>query len=231
MLAPSEFQMLALSYQIEAMKTVEEIRVDRLEWVKRDRQWNTQQLADAIGKQHAQVSQILTGAKHSKTGKPRTLGSKLAREIELKLGLADGLLDSPVVGAESGSSQAQTLSYPTDTIPYNEPPTLDWRELKLGRIEERFRTQMPDASMDAGRSPIPKGRWLVFDKATKAPDGRRVIVRVNGDKTQIFVRRVKEVDGGWLAKPDDEDFDAFDSRKVKLDIVALLHHIETPDEG
>jgi hypothetical protein len=70
---------------MEFMKTIEEIRRENLaELIK----WagGVGKLGVVIGKSQSQVSQILKGSPDtkSKTGKPKEMGSKVAREIEEK---------------------------------------------------------------------------------------------------------------------------------------------------
>lgn len=235
------------------METTKERRKRRLKWL--SEQHTLLAVAAKAGVNYASLDQVLKGTllppKADGSRSPRSLGDPSAHAIEDAYALGRGWFDLPgdegmpaEFGQEpqptaefvtnSGTSApqlAQSVSVSIPTLPYNETPTLEWEQIKLGKMEARFRTQMPDRSMDKGPRAIPKGRWLVFDQATSAPDNRRVIVRVGGDPANVHVRRVKEVNGGWLAKPDDPDFDAFDSRQVQLEVIALLHHVEEPDEG
>lgn len=208
------------------MQTIEELRVENLRQVMKQRGWTIQDLADAVGRSHSQISQVLTGAKHSKTGKERVLGSKLARVFEGKLGLPHGSMDVSVV-EDSLQTQAQSKSLNIPTVEFSGPKTFaSWREFTMTmETPETFRVQLPDNSM--GRR-FPKGMWIVFDRAQAAANRRAVAVRVDGG--EIYFRRVKEVDGGWIAKPDDEDFAQFDSRQHKLEIIATMRHAEVPDE-
>lgn len=54
-----------------------------------------QAVADKLGKDHAQISQLKTQAKHSKTGKPRLIGDDIARLIEEQFQLEIGWMDNP----------------------------------------------------------------------------------------------------------------------------------------
>lgn len=54
-----------------------------------------QKFATAVGKSHSQISQLRNSLVHSKTGQPRVMGDKLARDIELKLGKPIGWMDRP----------------------------------------------------------------------------------------------------------------------------------------
>lgn len=53
-------------------------------------------LARKIGKNPAQISQLVTKSPDSKTGKPRVMGSNMAREIEQACGKPTGWMDQPI---------------------------------------------------------------------------------------------------------------------------------------
>jgi hypothetical protein len=97
------------------MKTVEETRHDNLLAIlgefgrEHGEHGALQVLATAMGKAHSQLSQIKTRAKHSKTGKPRNIGSKLAREIETAAGKPPGWLDVPHGPAEDLNAKLARL--------------------------------------------------------------------------------------------------------------------------
>jgi hypothetical protein len=64
-------------------------------------------MALGVEKTDATLSQIRTQAPHSKTGKPRAMGDDKAREIEQKLGLPIGWMDTP---------PSYTEAHPNDRI-------------------------------------------------------------------------------------------------------------------
>lgn len=77
------------------MATVEQIRRDNLvvllEGETERGLWS--ELAEKLGKSPAQVSQWANASKDSKTGKPRSISARTAREIERKLGKPEGWMD------------------------------------------------------------------------------------------------------------------------------------------
>lgn len=75
------------------MKTSKELRYDNLLRLL-DQLGSVQALAERLGKSHAQISQLKTKAKDSKTGKIRGIGDDLAREIEMTLNLEIGWMDN-----------------------------------------------------------------------------------------------------------------------------------------
>lgn len=93
LIAQGAFILLASSYQIASMKTSAEIRLDNLREVIRQA-GSLQAVADKLDKSHAQISQLNTQAKHSTTGKPRTIGDDIARLIEERFGLEIGWMDN-----------------------------------------------------------------------------------------------------------------------------------------
>lgn len=76
------------------MKTIEEIRH---EWIMRliEKYGTIANLNTALGRErtHAAMSQLKNKAPNTRTGKVRSMGSELAREIEEKLGMECGTLD------------------------------------------------------------------------------------------------------------------------------------------
>ncbi|WP_245190644.1 S24 family peptidase [Kingella negevensis] len=77
------------------MKTIEETYRERL--ILLVKEFGSQQaLAEIIDKSTSQISQWLTGAPDSKTGKPRSMKSDTAREIEAKVGKPRGWFDQPI---------------------------------------------------------------------------------------------------------------------------------------
>lgn len=102
-IANVEFPKLAHGNLIEAMQTIGETRLQRLGMLVKRHNDSLSELNVAIGlvKTDSTLSQIRTGAPHSKTGKPREMGDVLARKIEMALGLERGWMDQPPTFAEA----------------------------------------------------------------------------------------------------------------------------------
>lgn len=82
------------------MRTVEEVRQQRLLKLIEDA-GSIQAVAEKMSKSHSQISQLKTMAPHSTTGKPRVIGSDLAREFETKFDKEVGWMDhEPSLDAE-----------------------------------------------------------------------------------------------------------------------------------
>lgn len=98
-IARTQFAKLAAACPIHVVDTVEETRHKRLEYLI-SQYGSIAALNQALGleRTHAVLSQIRTRAPHSKSGKPRVMGSDKAREIEEKLGLPRGWMDTPELG-------------------------------------------------------------------------------------------------------------------------------------
>lgn len=86
---------LAIRYLIETMKTVEEIRLQRLKMLI-DEYGSAANLSRAAQREprDSTFSQILNGSSGSKSGKPKTMGSELARALELALAKPKGWMDN-----------------------------------------------------------------------------------------------------------------------------------------
>lgn len=75
------------------MKTIEEIRKENLaRLIQSTTDGNITKFSTNIDKSHSQISQIIN-ASTTETGKPKGMGSNLAREIEKKLRLERGWMD------------------------------------------------------------------------------------------------------------------------------------------
>lgn len=96
MLARSQFHSVARGYAIAAMARVTDIRHAKL-LLLIAQHGTIQKLADALGKSHSQISQLRNQSAHSTTGRVRVIGDDLAREIEAKLRLGDGWMDTPEI--------------------------------------------------------------------------------------------------------------------------------------
>lgn len=134
-------------------------------------------------------------------------------------------------GPKYVSSQAQSVSLSSVENRLAELPQLEWREtmdkIEAGDLPQRFRVKMPDNAM------APKARegwWVAFERADLGEAGKRVLVRTRTGS--VYCRRYTEPDssGRWIAKPDNGDFQQFDSVEHGLTVVARMLYVETPDE-
>jgi transcriptional regulator with XRE-family HTH domain len=98
-------------------------------------------LAERIGKAPSQISQWINGAKHSRTGQPRSMDRSTAREIERRYPKPEGWMDSPLPG---GAGDPGDLD-----------PSLDVERLAawLQSLPETSRSQFGTAVMDLARFP------------------------------------------------------------------------------
>lgn len=94
MVAPGQFLLLAAGFPIRPMATIRQIRHANLLLLiaKFD---TIQAFADKVGRSHSQISQLRNQIVHSGSGKPRSVGDGLARDIEKTLGLPEGWMDQP----------------------------------------------------------------------------------------------------------------------------------------
>lgn len=98
------------------MKSIELIRRENLHKLVTDF-GNQSKLVAALGKSQAQVSQWLTASKMP-SGKPRSISSDSAREIEKILGLAANWMDTPTNAPHSSSAAhpPQSAGWPLDLV-------------------------------------------------------------------------------------------------------------------
>ena len=96
-IATAQFERLAQCYVILGMQTISETRIARLAMLVKKHGDSLAKLNEALGldRTDSTLSQIRTGAAHSKTGKTRGMGDNLARKIEERLGLGRGWMDTP----------------------------------------------------------------------------------------------------------------------------------------
>lgn len=223
MLAPGQFHQIARGYLMRAMKTVEEVRLDRLAWVMRERGYNIQALADAIQRSHSQVSQLLSRAKHSTTGRPRTIGRDLARDMEAKLGLPVGILDTPIadsVGKVTEPEQQYRVAQPLSQagLTVTRKP-LSWRELmRLEDLPVVFEALLPD---DAMGPELPAGMKVEFDTRETPVFGDKILVR--DAKGDLHLRLYKQAPGGgWEAPATNRAFLDMLPERDGLTIMAVM---------
>lgn len=78
-----------------------------------------QAVAEKLGKDHAQISQLKTQAKHSKTGKPRLIGDDIARLIEERFKLETGWMDNPHEASKPPHEATQKGAQNSATWPFD----------------------------------------------------------------------------------------------------------------
>lgn len=135
---------LALRYVIRLMKTVEETRVARLRMLISEVGSTAalNRLADR-NERDSTLSQILNGAPGSKTNKPKTMGSDLARALELATGKPRGWMDN--------DPDLLERSWPFPTVSPQRFYALP--ERWQGRAEERVLALVEDWEADKKSSP------------------------------------------------------------------------------
>ncbi len=81
------------------MNTIDEIRLERLK-ILINEYGGASKLEKIIDKSLPQISQWIKRTPDSKTGKPRAISTRTAREIEVKCNKPQGWMDAPVVANE-----------------------------------------------------------------------------------------------------------------------------------
>ena len=106
---PGEFLFCSPGCSIHAMQTVEETRRERLLLLIK-KEGSLSDLLEKLGlarTENSRLSRIANAnIRHDRGGKPYVMGSPMAREIETKLGLETGWMDTPPCPTEAyGVSQ------------------------------------------------------------------------------------------------------------------------------
>ena len=105
----------------------------------------------------ATLSQIKNQSAHHKTGKPRAMGSEIARDIEEKLGRERGALDYPPTQVKGNPlikpvevvfqiNEPEPLAYNQEEWPFKTIRPADWRSLPLEQrdlLELQIRALLP----------------------------------------------------------------------------------------
>lgn len=211
-----EFSFLALRYPITAMATVDHTRRANLAWLAA-RAGGVRALSAQLGKAESQVSQWINASPDSKTGKPRGMSSNSCREIETMLKLDPGWMDEQhlFAGEEPAPySVAQDMSYSK----VEHAPLLIWGTEMLADGTFIFWVALPDDSM-APRAP--QGKLICFDTRMTPRRGDGVIVRETAGTLYFRVYR-PGAGGRFTAHAINPDFDALDSERDGLEVVAVL---------
>jgi hypothetical protein len=202
------------------MSTIDEVRhANLLELIARFP--TLQAFADAIERSHSQVSQLKTRARHSSTGTPQSIGDKMARHIEQRLGLPRGWMDAPKIGEKSQRYGANVGII--DAEPASNAVLLDWSALvPTDDLPAVFRVAMPDDSM-APR--VRRGDIVRFSRDAQARPGDGVLV--SDAQGQLFFRVYRQAKpGAWEAQPLNDAYTALHSDRDGLRVVAVLVGID-----
>jgi len=201
-----------------AMKTIEEIRRDRVAWLVQ-RYGGVTKLANALDKSPSQVSQVLNAVPHSRSGKPRVLGSDQAREYEGKLGLPEGIMDTPAEGVDAIEiplhGQAQSVSLSGLKVASQ---VVEWSSLMRGTLPAAFKVAAPDDSM-APR--LRTGQLVEFETGREPRPGDGVLVADNEEKPYIRLY-VEGRQGQWEAHALKEGYRPLESDRDGLKLLAVL---------
>lgn len=131
------------------MKTVSDNRREWLEHlIQRHGSISALNIALDRVKTDATLSQIRNKSTHNRTGAPRTMGEKIARDIEEKLGLTHGSLDgpAPTQKAEDGQPSAHQANetpanYGVPRWPFLSVSPEEWSRIPL-TTRQQLETQI-----------------------------------------------------------------------------------------
>jgi len=120
-LALGQYHLQARGYLIAVVDTIEDIRWANLLLLIQE-YGSIQGVAELISKSHSHVSQYKLRSPHSRTGKPRNIGSPMARLLEAKAGKGHGWMDQPHAAAKA-LAQAELLRLHARSTQPAPPPT------------------------------------------------------------------------------------------------------------
>lgn len=192
--------------------------------------------AAAIGKKPAYLYQILTDSIHSKQ-----IGEAMAREIERKLDLREGLLDEhapqPKADKKHRESESQPMGAEDKASMPHGVPVLTTEALRGGRkgraiaseqqvyvkkqpAEGAFGYDIADFSMDPEFLP---GDTVLVDPGAAPNGGDFVLARVNGE---VIVRRYVLDNPGYMLGAVSTAFAPIFSDRSRIEILGVIteHH-------
>jgi len=189
------------------MKTIEEIRTENLKNLVKEFP-TLQAFADAIDKPHSQVGQWIHRYTDARTGKPRTIGSRMCREVEIKLGKPTGWMDvdhglgnvTEILEADFNRvpliSWLQATVWRTLVETFKPEDAIDWPPCPVPHSRSTFALKIQGMSMHnpAGRPSFSEGDIIFIDPDVSPQHKNLVLASVAGEKEAIFRQLV--VEGG-----------------------------------
>lgn len=182
-----------------------------------EREGTLESIATRVGSSPIYLSQIRTQAPDAKTGRPRSMGTVLARRIEQAYKLPDGWMDRqhPVAGEPLGTYKvAQDMS---DTR-RNAPDHIDWESAVAETLPKTFVVTAPDDSM-APR--IRAGQTVALDTSLTPRAGDGVLVSDKAGNWYLRLYRQRSAIA-WEAHALNEAYQAMDAERDGLAPLAVV---------
>ena len=185
-----------------AMKTIEETYRARLQLLIAEHGGQSK-LGKLIEKSPAQISQWVTGAPDSKTGKPRSLKSDTAREIESKLNLPHAWFDQPLTTSVQLINNGVNHGVQNNIGVQHGHHSANMPE-RSGSLENE---KMPDNSFVSSSVCIPQGSELTIDpNQTHIIDGK--IYQIQSGELKFIRRIYRQIDGSLKLVCENKDFES-----------------------
>lgn len=184
-----------------------------------------ERVAEAADTSSVYLSQLRNHAVDRKTGRPREMGTAMARRLESAFKKPPGWMDAPQMGEPIRPWGLSTPSIPT--LPVTNSPAVNWGVNVITDLPAVFSVAVPDDSM-APR--VKRGDVVRFQRDLEPKAGDGVLV-VDETGTWYFrLYRVRRV-GEWEAHPIHPDFQPLLAAADKLRLVAVLIGIESQRWG
>lgn len=152
-------------------------------------------LAEAADTNTVYLSQIRNRTVDAKTGRPREMGSRIARKLEAARQKPTGWMDRQ--HQDEGTppeGMAQSVSQPQSIVL---PELATWEGLMAGELPSTFRLMLRD---DAMAPELRAGMTVIFSTSERARPGDAVLVR-DADGNLHFREYRERRPGHWQAMP------------------------------
>ena len=193
------------------MITIDEIRLNNLRLLVKE--YGSQKaLSDALDKAYAQINQWINQSINWKTGKPRTISSRMCREIETKLNKPTGWMDvdhglgNVTEVREADFNRVPLISWLqatnwrklVDTFKLEDAE--DWPPCPVSHSRSTFALKVQGMSMHnpAGRPSFSEGDIIFIDPDVTPQHRFLVVVSIAGEKEAVFRQLVIEGDKQYL---------------------------------
>lgn len=242
MLAAGQFPCREHHGAITPVRTIDDIRHANLlrllsELGQGQERGQIAKLAELTGKSHSQISQLKNRTVHSTSGKPRTIGTDLARQIEAACGKPKGWMDTlahsvneppprwtNIQHQNAGTGLARGReAHPVSFDHEEDAPFISWGALSMEPTKpSRFKVEMPDDSM-APR--LRAGHIVRIDTTIEPRPGDAVLVRDGEGRHYVRLYRERRP-GLWEAAPINEAYQPLESDRDALAVLGVLTGVD-----
>ncbi len=188
-------------------------------------------LAERCGSSAQYVSQLVNQTKDKKSGRPRTMGDKFARRIELALDLPDNWMDKqhPTTGEPPARyAVAHNLSHQLTSHVLSR---FTWEQLLKSDPDDLPELFVAPVGSSVLFPQLSAQAEIVWSRARMPKAGRYVLVRDQFERLHVRVLQEGKRPNEWIAAPRSADFATFSTLDDAVVIVAVGQGVlDPPDE-